>query len=760
MSRRTPLRQEPLPDVPRREKDAVQAALETCISGRLRLVSGTCLLLGIAHPKPGQPSEQLIDLKNYVLPETALLPRCSLTDDTAIFCAMIVAVDRYLIGLGKGKNTHLSVINRLNTLAKVWEWGRINGLYYPKDWKESHFKKLKSQLQAGLWAKALDIEARAIPLIERALVIAGSYDRSEREKHAFGREVMVLRELLGTNLSARELSIVKDTFRARLNKNSYAPYVYRKHSSNSLGQTLSAVSSVGSIPAPYGFSVPPFSPQEIFKLRRSLTSGRTKNLTIDDATRIFKAAFQYVYVVAPRVVALLEIAKDVVKTSVNPRREGGRGFSETARLFRAKTDWNPWRDDSVIGKNISFYKSNQPKVDSIALPDLIACTQLSCAILMAALNARRKDEICHPTIGVNRNSLTVVNNELGVYQATFYIEKSLQSYAPFYVNQCTYDCFTVLCNLNEAQVHFIECSGASVSGVTSESLFWNCHYSPSRGEIKVAWLEFSMARTKASRKFMGDAFKDLVKPDLSGAHVFRRFYALLYFYRFQHGDLLGVRYQLAHPSTESSKFYVTDSMIQAASSRIPTAMKAHPSNVSAAISEDWSAVETELRTVGQEKLQSMIFDLLEGGSSGGGFPRLVQKLHRRLMSDLDYSQMDTDRKAKRLAGRLLARGHLIRPLPQADCVVGESSGRAAQCREQGAAGPAPENANPATCASCAYGWVAPGHIEGLKLDLEDLRSEGEFLTKESQLHSANQRAVANLERVIWLHEHRMQRPVL
>lgn len=736
--------------------DVMKLALSMCESGRLQYVSATCCRFRIALSAPGEKKWWYFDLKDYFLPATLLVRQCELSEEPELAIATVLAIDTYLRSAQYSKASHKTVSAMVKTIAKCWEWGRLNGIYRAEDWSAGHFRLLEKQLVQGRWALALQGESR----IQHFLSTRPAVDSIALTDSRFAIRSELSR-MLGTNMNILELGCGRNSIHRYVEPNPPAQgwdsnTTPGHPSSKGLMHVFWAVNLLGNVVKPYGFKLTPF-PDPWSRARRLGTpNARTPTLSVDQAIGLLvysmKCVDQYSELICDLVYEVGRIAFEAGQAKANRMahvRLIKRLWEES--LVRASSSKTLGFDVSISSTSIRGSKTVSMLVDML---------MIACVVLIASLNARRKDEIIHKTLGLRRDSIRPINEELGVYEGMFYIEKTLKSYAPYFTNQETFDAYSVLQKLEQAQldVETLFTGEERSAESISHSMFWSRSVATTSNRLMPrAWFTFDFNRKGAGRAFTAAALGEDVRPIGGGAHIFRRLYAILYYYRFEHGGLLSVRYQLAHLNCEMTKQYVTSAMIDTVEARIPIAMRRPPENVRAAIEADWQALDKVIQEVGNEKLLSVIVDLLDGQTFSGGFPRLVERLHRRFLKDLDYSAMDRERQARRLQQRLISRGHGLRPFPQADCAAGTSRARGAKCSNNEGGGPAPENASADICCTCPYSWTSQGHIEGLKSDLKVLDDDLTMATLGTLLHDSLATARANLQRAIWLHEDRVKK---
>lgn len=730
-------------------------ALSMCESGRLQYVSASKCRLRKAFTAPDENEWWTLDLDEYVLPATRLAPKCKLSQEPQLAIATVLALDAYLCNAEFAKGTHRTIAVMTSTLAKCWEWGRLNGIYRPDDWTAGHFRRLEKQLGKGRWAVALRGEERVRAFLRTRPPI-DSVGRTDSPFSIRGE----MSKLMGTNMSALELGFARNSIHRYVEPNRPGLDWEKDREPSQPGltwllQAFWTLNLLGSLAAPYGFRLTPFPDPMTRATRLAKPNSRTPTLSVDQAVGLLVYSLKCVNEHATAICDLVyEVGRIAFEADQAEASRKGR-----LRLIERLWDHSAVRARSVNVLGVDVSISSKRVNGNVTVPYLVETLMSAGVVLIAGLNARRKDEIIHQSLGIRRDSIRPVNEELSVYEGTFYIEKTLKSYAPYFVNQATYDAYSALRRLEQAQLD-VEAllTGEDRSNESmGHSMFWSRTFSLSSNSLHPrVWFTFTFDSKGTGRAFTAAALGEGLRLTGGGAHVFRRFYAIIYYYRFEHGGLLALRYQLAHWDCEMTKQYVTSAMIDAIDARIPIALRRTPEAIRAAINDDWQAIDEVIREVGSDKLYNVIVDLLDGQTFSGGFPRLVEKLHRRFSSNLDYSAMDTERQARRLQQRLMERGHSLRPLPHADCAAGSSKARGARCSSTKGGGPAPENASAEVCRTCPYSWTSEGHIEGLKLDLELLdhdiaeAAEGTLLQK-SWIASRD-----NLQRAIWLHEDRIR----
>lgn len=733
--------------------DLMEEALAACSSGRMAYVNETTFSLRLPHVLKDEDDTREFDLAEYHLPDSRLMPASPLTADRTLAIATVLAIDCFLLTAGEVKDLGRSVANALGTLAKFWEWGRLQGIYRPSDWTGSHFKQLARSLGESLWVGNMQLGRRVEELIQTkpqaSLLVR--IDSDDRASIRAG-----VAQLLHTNLSVQELASVRKRLLTYAGAANYVEeWTPRRPTVSWLVQTLRTINLLVRIPKRYALRVVPFpDPFEQAK-RLGAPNKRTKNLTVQQAVALLVHSYDWIHNKADAAIALVEEAGQLAMQLE----------CETDRKARLRIAEHLWRNstvrsssESVLGFPVEMVRVSKGAHGAAVSVAHVSDMLMSAAfVLVAGLNARRKDEISHRKLGLTRSSMRVINDELGIYEGDFYIEKTFQEYVPYFVNQVTYEAFVVLCRLEDVH-RKIERALLEPDAVPDpeHSLFWRRTYVVTRGALaERIWFAFQVGGSGASTRFVRNAMGGSDELSGTAAHMFRRFYAIIYLYRFEHADLLHLRYQLGHLNLDCTHQYVSDAVTATATDRIPLEIRRKPEEVHAAKQRDLDDLLEEIKAVAKEKLLDSIRDLIGGGPASGGFPALLLRLHRRMIAQVDYRKLDQEAQAKRLAAVVERRGHAIRPLSHNDCLAGQSAARSAKCAEAPGTGPAPENATAETCSRCPLSWVSVGHLEGQRRDLEMLDKELAVLPAGTLKAMQAERSRDNLQRTIWLHEARM-----
>lgn len=430
-------------------------------------------------------------------------------------------------------------------------------------------------------------------------------------------------------------------------------------------------------------------------LARRLTtrkSSKTRVLTVSDASSVIKTAVNVLENVAP---LLQELLTDPA-LGLNAKNSG-KHAQEVLETSEARA-----RIETIVGKKITRWvwtAAHNGTHAGLCVDELVATVLGACFMILCVMNGRRSAEICHPRTGLRVNSLTVIDYTLQIYKVAFYIEKTHFSRHPFYVNQLS--ARAILCLVNLRNVLW------SSPQDPTDSLFLTGRRS-ARGLNESKALHFRASYGIRGTRTLSSFFKVMgsqmtvpsVKP-----HSFRRFFALLYYYRYEHADLLSLQQHMRHLSIAMTKHYVTsdsgDFFVEMENSDTMP-LTAEPS------------LERELREVGFEKLLATIDQSLNNSRSSGGFTKLIRAMYRKLTSSLHTEEV----RVRSVANLLVAAGHTVTPLPFGQCHSSERRAAIGNCRSDGKLQVAQSSL--ALCFSCPYHFTSSAYVDSIARLREDL----------------------------------------
>ncbi|UVH57198.1 hypothetical protein NWF24_30900 [Variovorax paradoxus] len=726
-------------------------ALDLCTSAQISAVGRTSISLQNWDAGVDEKQHIVLDFSEFWLPASGLYPAKRLSEDALLSTTIVLSIDSYLSRVGKGKSTSQTALGILRFLARAWEWGYLNDLYRPCDWTGAHFRRLWRQLKEGGWPRALDIKKRTLAAMTNA------YDIDEllwpmhtTSGNPSVRQVGV-QAWLHTNLATRSLAQTRALLLRAIHIDVPEPDE-PKYSQSLFRMIMQELQRVSQLEAPYGFSVDPLTAIGPSAGKTGVRSKRTPNLDVETAVKLLECSLHWVHSYSGPIIALVEEVLDVAKES--------HGLNDYARRkkYRAFLDQLPAKKLVGVLTGVDLNLTQGRQAGAIMMHHLVGMLTTAAFIVIAVMNARRRDEICHPKLGLKTGAIRIINKEFDIYEGTFYIEKSAKSYVDFFVNRSTYVAFEVLENLNKLYVATEQATSLPTADPEKTSLFWQRPVRMVDGLSRSrTWFVFDKSPRSVASKFVRHALGGGEKTSSIASHMFRRFYALIFIYRYENGTLQALAHQFGHLNLAVTQRYVTDASHMLEIERIPIDLLKTLDVEAQAVRDDQKGIALVLEEVAKEKLEKTVSGLLDGENLSGGFARLVRRLHNKLILSVDYSEMDRAAQARRLTQTLVQRGHSLQAFPHGECMAGsEGKRRAGNCYSTEKERLDRSTASPMTCARCPYHVVSRGYLQAQRNDLKALEQQAAECHIGSVQARRLSQEIENLLAAIQLHSTRLE----
>ena len=325
----------------------------------------------------------------------------------------------------------------------------------------------------------------------------------------------------------------------------------------------------------------------------------------------------------------------------------------------------------------------------------------ACFIVIAGFSARRKWEILELGAGRCKRDST------GNYWLNTYIEKTYQQYDEIPVPNVVHETINCLETLSETarqannrdsiwqfrQLRDGNC--CDLQPVKYLNHF--CKYCPSLSEIE--W-RFS-------------------------AHQFRRFFAIVYFWWYEKGDVVALSHHLRHFELEMTRHYVTDIEF---------------GKLWKDVQDEWQAKFVRNVVYGARSI---------GGKAGNRLNQLIRKLRQHFRKEVDVGNLD------RVVDRILRLAHKL-GVPfklhvwgtVCACPRKTSFAKYANCKGSAATGPVFANATEELCGTCPFAIQTSTYIASANSALTDRKNLTSGLTQDSLIHKFAASSCTNLEKII------------
>jgi hypothetical protein len=667
-----------------------------------------------------------IDLAALILPPTLGQPSfIRLSDEQSYVNTAMAIADRKLLNAKMDRPSARMITRQLYLLRHVLDWLRARGVYHLSDATKHDMDDLMKTYAEGGWVATLNISERwhrALDLTTSLeLKSAFHYKTRNGVPHIETMRQPFWRERIGWG----GILPLPTTIKTRLESTLKIPFTpgWKDRQTTDAGPVgrqvvrniLSSLNDWCLLPSVVDRLQQRSAVQPAKTSRRLSTKAatRTANLKLEVAVRVISAALRMLYEIAPSLIELL--------------REAASAESQFSKPTSLSDSWLAAQSSTQKLSNFlekplvrwltsgTYAKSEQ----SHTVDQVLSAVQCSCAIILAAMNARRNREICDAHFGLRVNDLTVLDDDIGIYQTLFYIEKTYFERHAFYINRTSADAIRCLETLQ------MLCLPAGNNMKPGTSIF-TCGRRSQLGIQSEAHLSFTndTNRTRSLISFFQVAL-DGNATDLSlSAHMFRRFYAILYFHQYEHADLRALKQQLRHIDIAMTRIYVTDPSTRPLAEQIRTTLGQTRFSVAnehlrSALDESHQDLADAMAEVEQEKLVQALEQILSGQATAGGFSRIVRKLYRQMQPNLTIEPSGA---SSPIAKKLLSRGYRVEPMAHGQCHA-PSARRHLKARCERSGDLAREHACAHLCQGCPYHFNNEAYLENLREDLKQLESD-------------------------------------
>lgn len=647
------------------------------------------------------------------------------------------------------------------SIVKFFEYGWLHGAYALSDWTPQLCSQLFEDLKIGGWPYALKIADRAAELIKTNRQLVTSSLRINDPKRGPSLNESFIRSLLGTNLFGSGLKDVRRMFLIEngniVEAQKIKDNAQRTPSVQDAGMSAGMLifetifmNLIGELAPPYGLRFSPFPMATMRATKEARGKGRTQTLRPEEVSKILIDANRWIYEAAPMVILLLkQIVTAIENIDTKQNKDVWKICSEVIDKSEHKL-----KIERLLQIEIRGLVTSKSKTNAVGFRTLVDKVQAACFSCIGLLNARRRDEIQHPVIGIQRDSMTCVDARLELYQCNFYIEKTYKDRVPFFVGKFTADAIKILCSISDLARRLRGVPEDTQPERDGEASLFEAplyrliesrrplFYSYARSMSRQIWRPFpsSMHDTR------------LLRP-----HMFRRAYALIHHYRYEDGDLLSLADQLGHLDLESVRIYVTDGKItKSGDADIESYARLTPEQRSV-VKADIEDLLSNIDELGRERVAELVENVLAGRARySGGFGALVTRLHQRLGRRLEYQMASPDMQHRHLGKFLVDRGHIFKPFAHGNCASSPNRrNRGAGCYSESSGGLDQAAAAPIVCAKCPYHVVSTGHLDSLRREQRRISANLSVVNVDSIQGRQCLIEFENLTRAILLHEDRL-----
>ncbi len=689
------------------------------------------IIIDVAHHQADNQKEKIINLNLIALAvhgKNSIYTSNKMVSDFSNLCDMIkLAINAALFRYEKG-NLSDAVGRQVSLVQKVFIWMARNGIYKFSELTPNDFNELSVELAATGWWGVLDYDSAFQSMLAEAKV-----------------DQKTLNGLLGAG-KAKWSSLNYDFLKLKLGlpfPSTQIPMFFREgltslwgdkrpnpkglgfsvgNSPDSLQDTFSGINLLALHPQCFdgiNFLPFPFASKLAKQLKHNSIPNRTDTISLPDAICIFKEATKWVYVLSPAIISIVTAVREVLEKIAHDfdlLNHDGRGSKSTRfNTIVKRTIEDQYRQ---LKLNYNFpYDSLNFAYGANSLKGLIHTLQTASFILIAINHGRRLNEIIGKDLpyGLYRGCVTDNGYLIPNFNIEIYIEKTIQDYSQFSCNQVVADCVNVLEKLFELIRPLnssVKTAPVNLADKRKEKLFKVRNFSVAGFLGETENYDFSENSKELFR--LSSVQHSIIN---NRAHPFRRLFALLYMYRFDHPELIALQNHLRHISPEATHIYISSG-----NGELSSEIQNRLNNLANRENVD---LDAELHNTSVEYLRNKITDILEGQLVGGYFPRLVSKLIVRLNTDARFIEDSISAKSCKLTEAIVNRGFMPIPMSTGVCMVGKSkhTRKIASCYENNQLNPS--KASPETCSKCVNHLYPINSLAILESEIEELVSKSQ-----------------------------------
>jgi len=622
--------------------------------------------------------------------------------------------NQVLFNHNNNRTPFMWVVNAINHMVKFAGWCVINRIYQFGAIDKKDIDLFIGDLLPFGWYKALGMEQRFKNIINEI-----SVDDSVR-KQILGAERTELPNLISINLYglSRVLGVplrtkevpawvyksIADQLGMAANQGNQT--FDKPISPSSLKVIFESINTLSALPD--GFDkicfVPFYKPRVLARKLSHVDEGRTENLSLKDATAILGAAVRGVYEIAP---AVVEMGNNIRKLSSSYIIEGRGESTLSLYLSRMVRNMYPqYRDEySLPFKELNGYVTSSATKPSFF--DLVRIVQTAATVIVGINHGRRKNEIIGSgslPYGLYEGCVKTIDSDFSCYRLDIYIEKTIRDWVEMSCNKLVADAVNILeqirlfsMPLEDERDNF---EGREKKLFVSRSM----HFSLS-GKSKY-WIPYDFVNH--SNWFFTMA--GISKIDFR-AHQFRRFFALIYYYRFDSAVLHALSQHLCHFNLDRTRIYVTDPRMRGDAEKIESLYKG--------VTKENDGMDTILDVVQDEYAFDKIKQIIEGQPTGGGMTKRIRRLYLMMLRNAEFDDASITEFADDISKRLKERGYFPTNLRHGVCWVGKSkTDKLGRCYEKGKINR--DRAQLKICSQCPHHFNNENYLQNLESDLDEL----------------------------------------
>jgi hypothetical protein len=670
-----------------------------------------------------------LNINDAFLPQTPVTAVCALGSVPGFAQPIREAIN---LGLRYTSPASISrdfkVIGMFSTLVHFAEWCWSQGFRNFAELDAAAMKEFQQELERGYWPGALNWVARLNSYLATLEDTTRLKTFVSVRATRFGEKIAInypaLSEVLGTYLGNGSLP---DFAYREIERSLQVPLSHRGRdwgrqiTSSAYSRAFENINLLYEIHnEELGLRNRPFlSPRRIAAHIASVPK-RTRTITVDTLEKMLAESFRWLFDIAPVVVEAMQSTPPLRPSNAGPRKRNQMRQKQIARYV-------PARFNALISERgiefLSVAGTLSPRRDwdaesQVTLVEVIRSIHAAARLVICATTAKRSAAISDRNAGLRVNSMQTIDEQFGIYVCEFRsVKKRVASRRNEEISRLTAEAIKS-CELLNATFHNMYPGALGIDFDRSAPLMSIPVPGPTGCLKSINSREEDKER---SRLFHTALARYGVSLETATAHVLRRMYALIYYYRFEMPILVALSQRLGHPDLEVTKVYVTTDG--------GGAVNIEP--LGAAELMEVKVLEEELEKVGIEYFSNKVLGILRGERLVGGFPKIVRR-YLKWFYNAEHIEVTADEAtAIKVVGELKRRGFSPTPNKHGTCFATERSivKVAARCRDSRDGKLHKERASTGLCRNCPHHLATSSFLPSLrqrKSELQEQLASGKF----------------------------------
>ena len=436
--------------------------------------------------------------------------------------------------------------------------------------------------------------------------------------------------------------------------------------------------------------------------------GRTRNLPVEEAAKLLGLALKWIYERSDGVIELVHVWRDALEearyrwcAASSIQAYATQRLREAYPAIQAK--------NGLPGQLTGAVRAGEGDEDTTVV-ELIQDLQTAAMIIVGINQGRRKNEVLGEGSrpwGLYLGCLLPSDPFIDAHELDIYIEKTWRKWMRMSTNKLTVDAVRVLERLRLAMFpQEKDSSSLSLDELRKRKLFVFPTYRVLLGEDVVP-------HQYAFECHSGRFFKEAgVGEEARRSHSFRRFFALIYVYRWEHPLLQALSEYLCHMDMESTRVYITDPSMREEAERIEKVYR---------LRADCFPIE-ELTEAQRQYADDLLHAMLTSTSAGGPMTRRVRQWVKRLARRVEFADSDLDEALAAVRSNVDRRGYLSTSFRHGACwATGARMARRARCGSNGQLHR--EQADIGICSACPFHSTSEAFLRNVEQEAMELEAQ-------------------------------------